>query len=211
MPVPSSGQISMSGIRSVGVSGGCTEGGGGSYSLSTLADNFGIGTNPDKMSDFYGLSYPGGPPPPGCLSSFQTVGNSVEQLCCGIPALEELFYYNNGFAPGQAANPWKLLSYTGTLYNGYINTGGGIYQVTNGVESGIPSACPPCPEECFCYSITLESMASFVSYIDCCGNSFDGYIYQNIVVCCSKAPNTDGNASVTQLGSCSCGQSCGKG
>lgn len=58
MALPSSGQISIKQIFDEGISGGCYEGGSG-YSLGALADAFGIGTNPDAMSEFYGLSCPG--------------------------------------------------------------------------------------------------------------------------------------------------------
>lgn len=57
MALPSSGQISIKNIFDEGTSGGCYEGGSG-YSLGALADAFGIGGNPDSMSEFYGLSCP---------------------------------------------------------------------------------------------------------------------------------------------------------
>jgi hypothetical protein len=58
--VPVVGQISMNTIFNEATNGGCYEGGSG-YSLSALADAFGIGDNPDSMSEFRGLSCP-----PGC-------------------------------------------------------------------------------------------------------------------------------------------------
>jgi hypothetical protein len=57
MPLPSSGQISIKQIFDEATGGGCYEGGSG-YSLGALADALGIGTNPDAMSEFYGLSCP---------------------------------------------------------------------------------------------------------------------------------------------------------
>jgi hypothetical protein len=57
MPLPSSGQISIKDIFDEATGGGCYEGGSG-YSLGALADAFEISTNPDAMSEFYGLSCP---------------------------------------------------------------------------------------------------------------------------------------------------------
>lgn len=55
--VPVTGQILMSTIFNEATNGGCYEGGSG-YSLSALANAFGIGDNPDSMSEFRGLSCP---------------------------------------------------------------------------------------------------------------------------------------------------------
>ena len=57
MPLPSSGQISIADIRNEAVNGGCYSA-GNPYSLGSLATAFGIGTNPDAMSEFYGRSCP---------------------------------------------------------------------------------------------------------------------------------------------------------
>ena len=57
MPLPSSGQISISDIRNEAVTGGCYSS-GGSYSLGALATALGIPTDPDAMSEFYSKSCP---------------------------------------------------------------------------------------------------------------------------------------------------------
>lgn len=57
MPLPSSGTITISQIRDEAVNGGCYKV-DATYSLSNLADAFEISTNPDAMSEFYGLYCP---------------------------------------------------------------------------------------------------------------------------------------------------------
>lgn len=57
MALPSSGMISIGDIRDEAVSGGCYKA-EASYSLGDLADVYNIPTNPDAMSEFYGLSCP---------------------------------------------------------------------------------------------------------------------------------------------------------
>lgn len=57
MALPSSGTISISEIRDEAVNGGCYKE-EDTYSLSLLADAFEISTNPDAMSEFYGLYCP---------------------------------------------------------------------------------------------------------------------------------------------------------
>jgi hypothetical protein len=57
MPLPSSGQISIADIRNEAVTGGCYSP-SSPYSLGALATAFGIGTNPDAMSEFYTRSCP---------------------------------------------------------------------------------------------------------------------------------------------------------
>lgn len=57
MPLPSSGTITLSEIRDEAVNGGCYKN-TDPYSLGTLADAFEIPSNPDAMSEFYGLYCP---------------------------------------------------------------------------------------------------------------------------------------------------------
>jgi hypothetical protein len=57
MPLPSSGPLSIANIRNEGVAGGCYPA-GSPYSLGSLATAFGIPTNPDSISEFYGRSCP---------------------------------------------------------------------------------------------------------------------------------------------------------
>ena len=57
MALPSSGTITLSQIRDEAVNGGCYKA-DATYSLSNLADAFEIPTNPDAMSEFYGLYCP---------------------------------------------------------------------------------------------------------------------------------------------------------
>ena len=57
MPLPSSGPLSIADIRNEGVTGGCYSA-GSPYSLGSLATAFGIPTDPDSISEFYGRSCP---------------------------------------------------------------------------------------------------------------------------------------------------------
>lgn len=57
MALPLSGTITISQIRDEAVNGGCYKA-DATYSLSNLADAFEISTNPDAMSEFYGLYCP---------------------------------------------------------------------------------------------------------------------------------------------------------
>lgn len=210
MPVPSSGQLTLSGIRSVGVSGGCTEA-GQAYSLSALANNFGIGTNPDKMSDFYGLSCPGG----SCTSAFYGVGYTDTEVCCS-PVITQLFYNNGAISPGDAGNPLKLTSCTGTLFTGYIDSG--PYPVTNGIINYTPIACPECPASCECFEIGGSSLLIYADWTDCCGNEYLNDPIQNGAKLCIQLDRS-GNPRIqfasdgfySALGTtCVCGQSCGR-
>jgi hypothetical protein len=57
MALPSSGPLSIADIRNEGVAGGCYSA-GSPYSLGSLATAFGIPTDPDSISEFYGRSCP---------------------------------------------------------------------------------------------------------------------------------------------------------
>jgi len=57
MALPSSGPLSIADIRNEGVTGGCYSA-GSPYSLGSLATAFGIPTDPDSISEFYGRSCP---------------------------------------------------------------------------------------------------------------------------------------------------------
>jgi hypothetical protein len=57
MALPSSGPLSIADIRNEGVAGGCYPA-GDPYSLGLLATAFGIPTDPDSISEFYGRSCP---------------------------------------------------------------------------------------------------------------------------------------------------------
>jgi hypothetical protein len=57
MPLPSSGPLSIANIKNEGVAGGCYPA-ESPYSLGLLATAFGIPTNPDSISEFYGRSCP---------------------------------------------------------------------------------------------------------------------------------------------------------
>jgi hypothetical protein len=59
--VPVVGQISILDIANEGINGGCYAAELNGYSLGSLATAFGIGDNPDSISEFRGLSCP-----PGC-------------------------------------------------------------------------------------------------------------------------------------------------
>jgi hypothetical protein len=179
MPVPSSGPLSISTIRGVGVSGGCTPS-GQAYSLSALANNFGIGNNPDRISDFYGLSCPGGPT---CIAEYFSAGYDPTEVCCSSFIIQ-LSYYDNGYAYGSAGNPLRVDGSCGsTLYNGYISVGGIAYNVTNGVMSFI--LCPICPEPSECSTVTIYTYgkATLVQYVYCCGYEVQELINNGGTIC----------------------------
>jgi hypothetical protein len=63
MALPASGQISINDIYTEANNGGCYTpqiclGNPGCFSLNSLATDFGIATDPDSVSEFYGLSCP---------------------------------------------------------------------------------------------------------------------------------------------------------
>ena len=176
MPVPSSGPLSISTIRGVGVSGGCTPS-GQAYSLGALADNFGIGTNPDRISEFYGLSCPGG----SCTSAYFSAGYDPTEVCCN-PFITQLSYYA-GSSYGTSGNPLRVGGSCGsTLYNGYILDGGGAYSVTNGVMVSI--LCPICPtNNCSQVQIIAYSKSTLVDYTDCCGSDLQQEVGNGGIIC----------------------------
>lgn len=210
MPVPSSGPVSLVGIKNVGVSGGCYSS-LSPASLGLLATAFGIGTNPDAMSEFRGLSCPGG----SCTSAFYGVGYTPEEVCC-FPVIEQLFYNQGAISPGTAGNPLKLTSCTGTLFTGYIDSG--PYQVTNGIINNTPIACPECPTSCECFEILGESLLIYADWTDCCGNEHLSEPIQNGAKLCIQLdrngnPRIQFNASGEAIATgnpCVCGQSCGR-
>ena len=74
MPLPSSGPLSIADIRNEGVAGGCYPA-GDPYSLGLLATAFGIPTDPDSISEFYGRSCP-------ATGNAFCVGYSAASDCC---------------------------------------------------------------------------------------------------------------------------------
>jgi len=179
MPVPSSGPLSISTIRGVGVSGGCTPS-GQAYSLGALADNFGIGTNPDRISEFYGLSCPGG----SCTSAYFSAGYDPTEVCCN-PFITQLSYYA-GSSYGTSGNPLRVGGSCGsTLYNGYILDGGSAYSVTNGVMVSI--LCPICPTTGDCTTVTIYpyGKSTLVDYVNCCGFDVQEEVGAGDTICVS--------------------------
>jgi hypothetical protein len=167
MPLPSSGPLSIADIRNEGVTGGCYSA-GSSYSLGSLATAFGIPTDPDSISEFYGRSCP--TTTTSTTTTTTTVLYSVNiytKFNASSPISGEAYLYtsNNG---GSYTSRTFINSSTCTLYSGAqfsVPAGTVLYLgVTDSIGDAISfnaTTGTTCPlnEANFCfgdYSVTIN-------------------------------------------------------
>lgn len=168
MSLPSSGQISVKQIFDEATGGGCYEGGSG-YSLGALADAFGIPSNPDAMSEFYGLSCP-------AVSYDVDIYSSAGDLLSGPQY--NVYYSEDGFTWNYLAGP---LSSTICAKLPTVSISSGIIYVRaerDGTSTPVyivgtnSSSCPGNLADTCEYSTTVSSNMSIAITVAVSGGDF---------------------------------------